>query len=161
MAKERRRISAPYEAEVTHDDGRLVEVTVRAVDGHELSPKALSSAFAAVLREVRQHERHEHIPVLDGRAPELRRLAEAWERSGSELTDDYLAHLALAYEVVARQPGRSITEPLAEVIGRPGPTVKGHIGRARAAGFITPTGMGRGGGKATDKAREVVTAGQT
>lgn len=153
MAVERETITSPYEVVVGRDGDRLVEVTIRAVGGAELTLSTLNTAFRTVLEPLRRREvdkrRLEQTGVLEA-------LGEAWERSGGEMTQEYLARLAVAYEEVAALPGRAITQTLADAIGKPAATVKGHVSRARKDGFISPTGMGRGGGSATDMARSVI-----
>ncbi|MFR9802339.1 hypothetical protein ACL02T_08555 [Pseudonocardia sp. RS010] len=137
------------------DNGRLVEVTVKAVGDGELTLETLNAAFRTIMEPLRRSAVQQRRAA--GQADGLVALARAWDESGGEITDRYLAHLAVAYEQVSRVPGhRAVNETLADAIGRPVGTVKGHVLRARKAGFLSPTGMGRGGGAATEEARKIV-----
>ena len=71
------------------------------------------------------------------------------------MTPQYLATLAVAYEELAAK-GRAIMPTLAEAIGRPAATVKGHVGKARDEEYLTKGTQGREGGEATPKARGVL-----
>jgi hypothetical protein len=158
MALEHETITSPYEVVLGRDGGRVVEVTIRAIGGAELTPAMLNTALKRVVDRLRLDDRRT-LRRQGEESDSLRALSRAWEESGGELTDRYLAHLAVAYEEVSEVPGhRAVNETLAEVIGRPAATVKGHVLRARKAGFLTATGMGRGGGEATEKARGLLNA---
>ncbi|MCO1659678.1 hypothetical protein [Pseudonocardia humida] len=159
MAVEHETISSPYEVVLGRDSGRLVEVTIRAVGDAELTLSTLNSAFRTVAEPLRRQEFEQRRQQRREQTGALAALSTAWEESGGEISDRYLARLAVAYEEVSALPGRAITDTLADAIGRPAATVKGHVQRARKAGFLTPTGMGRGGGEATGKARELLHSG--
>lgn len=160
----------PYEVELVREDERVVEVTVRAVEGAELTYMHVRSAMQAVLdllprysteqqqRRLRvQHERNAHVHGMlrsgELRLPprETEALLNAYARADGRVTDDYLAHLAVAYAAAALEH-RDVSQKLSEALGRPLQTIKGHVMRARKEGFLTATVEGREGGEATDKA---------
>jgi hypothetical protein len=79
----------------------------------------------------------------------------AYQSGNGRVSDQYLAQLAVAYEELVPE-GRDVSTKLAAALGKPLPTVKGHIMRARREGFLTEAAESKEGGEATDKAREVL-----
>ncbi|MEV1293870.1 hypothetical protein [Pseudonocardia sp. NPDC049635] len=162
--RETETVVSPYELLLTREDGRIVEVTVRAVGTGELDLTQLQQAWRALtdkLRhdELRQRNRRRFLASRDDADHDvLARLTAAWQAAGGQLTDEYLATLAIAYEEVSKLPGRGVLDDLAVAIGRPMATVKSHVARAREEGFLTPTSKGRSGGQATARARELVSS---
>jgi len=150
-------VVSPYELVVTREDDRIVEVTVRAVgDGAELDYQQLQQAWRALSDKLRHEELRTRTTARRRHGGTLAALQAAAERAEGELTEDYLAALAIAYEEVSKLPGRAMLSALADAVGRPTPTVKSHVARAREEGFLTPTSKGRSGGQATARARELV-----
>lgn len=155
--REVERVVSPYELDVTREDGRIVEVTIRAVgEGAELDHQQLRQAWRALGDRLRHDDHRTQNVVRHEASDALRALSAAWQRTQGEITDDYLAHLAVAYETVSALPGRGILDTLAGAIDRPMATVKAHVSRAREDGWLEPTSRGRSGGKATPRAREKV-----
>lgn len=152
------KLNEPYEIEMGRQDGRLVQITVRAVgDGGKLGYEEIREAS----RQILEYARREHRPSVQSRIyPELQRLSvqrlvAAYSEGHGRVTDEYLAYLAVAYEELAPE-GRSVSVRLAMAMGKPLPTIKGHIMRARREGFLTEAIEGREGGEATPKARELL-----
>ena len=75
-------------------------------------------------------------------------------------TDAYFARLAVMYEeVFAVDPGR-VNQALAERLGLSPSQVRDDVHEARAKRFLSPTSRGVPGGKATPKARALITIGE-
>jgi hypothetical protein len=145
--RETEKIGPPWELELTRDDGRLVEVTIRATGNGELGFDAVREAMNALLGRLRRDR-----PMV-GRSMVL--LRELYKASGGKMTPEYLAQLAVSYAEVAAT-GRAVIPALASAIGGNPATVKGHVVKAREEGYLTKTTPGKEGGEATDKAREVL-----
>lgn len=86
---------------------------------------------------------------------EMRALLDAHDVAEGRVTDVYLARLALAYEIAARDH-RDVSARLAAALNRPLQTVKGHLVRARKEGLLSPAPEGREGGVATPKAKDII-----
>lgn len=164
----------PYEVEIARDGGKLVEITIRAVRGGELTYPHVRNAMHAVLDLVprrggepaggRPRDRRaalareaETVAELELPVSEMAMLLAAHEAAGGRVTDEYLARLSLAYDVAARRH-RDVSARLATALDRPLQTVKGHLMRARKEGFLSPAEEGREGGVATSKALDVIVA---
>lgn len=162
----------PYEVEMVRDGDKVVEINIRAVPGAELTHMEIRGAMQAALRSVprgRQlpvghgHERRrladrqaDLIAELELPAGEMRQLLDAYDLADGRITESYLARLALAYEIAARDH-RDVSLRIAAALNRPLQTVKGHLVRARKEGFLSPpAGEGREGGVATSKAKDVI-----
>ncbi|ALL75895.1 hypothetical protein AD006_12340 [Pseudonocardia sp. EC080610-09] len=126
---------SPYSLELARDDqGRIKAVTVTAVGDSELTLSQLEQAWRALRDRLRSDE-------LRGRGTYNRRrgvdvltaLSKAWD---GQITDEYLAALAIAYEEVSKLPGRAMLDSLAEAVGRPQATVRAHVSRARREGWL-------------------------
>lgn len=78
--------------------------------------------------------------------------------AGREVSDEYLARLAVAYEACVPL-GKAVSTKLAKTLGISVNTMKGHIGRARNDGFLSPAEPGKEGGQATAKARQIIASG--
>jgi hypothetical protein len=153
-----KKLNEPYVIEMGEEDGRLVQITVRAVNGGTLGYDEVREAT----RQILDHTRREHVRATVPRrsAPSdsdaVRLMAEAYDRGNGRVTDEYLARLAVAYEEVVAE-GRIVVAALSTSLNdKPIPTLKGHIMRARQAGFLTAAVSGREGGEATQKARELI-----
>lgn len=161
----------PYEVELVRDGDRVVEINIRAVPGAELTHTEVRGALQAAMRRVphgrdmrigaahrrrladRQAEVIEELGLPKG---EMRQLLDAYQLAEGRITESYLARLALAYEIAARDH-RDVSLRIAAALNRPLQTVKGHLVRARKEGFLSPpVGEGREGGVATDKAKDVI-----
>jgi hypothetical protein len=162
----------PYEVELVRDGEKVVEINIRAVPGAELTHMEIRSAMQAALRRVPRgmdirggHGRERRrladrqaglIEELELPAGEMRQLLDAYYLADGRITESYLARLALAYEVAARDH-RDVSLRIAAALNRPLQTVKGHLVRARKEGFLSPpTGEGREGGVATSKAKDII-----
>jgi hypothetical protein len=172
-------LNQPYVIEKGEVDGRLVQVTIRAVEGGTLGYEEVREATRLVLDHLRNthsntvgERRRSHTVeerssgqtgliapprvVPESAADTLTGLVSASRRGrGSNITDEYLAWLATAYEELVPE-GRGVSLTLADALDKPLQTVKGHIMRARREGFLTPALEGREGGEATEKARALV-----
>jgi hypothetical protein len=146
------KLGPAYEVELAREDGRLVEVTIRASDeGGELGYEELREATRQVLDKAR-FERKFPPELHTGPAQAM---ISAYTAGHGKLTDEYLAALSVAYEEQAAQ-SRDPATRVAMALGQAPQTVKGHLVRARRDGFLTDTRSGQKGGQATDKAREVL-----
>lgn len=160
----------PYEVELVRDGEKVVEINIRAVPGAELTHMEVRSAMQAALRRVPRgremrggHSRRRSFDRQAGLIDELglplhemRALLDAHDLSEGRITEVYLARLALAYEIAARDH-RDVSMRIAAALNRPLQTVKGHLVRARKEGFLSPPeGEGREGGVATAKAKDVI-----
>jgi hypothetical protein len=153
------KLNEPYEVVEGREAGRLVQITIRAVgENAELGYDEIREATRAIL----DHARREHIrsrpSSSSGRrdSEALSRMADAYNRAGGKVTDEYLAALAVAYEEAVAE-GRVVVGLLSGALGnKPIPTIKGHIMRARQAGFLSATVPGKEGGEASEEARKLV-----
>lgn len=169
-------LNQPYVIEKGEVDGRLVQVTVRAVEGGTLGYEEVREATRLVLDHLRRdqidtvkhrnrsHTVEERSSAETGLIPPPRVVPESaadaltalvsisHQGRGSNILDEYLARLAIAYEELVPE-GRGVSITLADALDKPLQTVKGHIMRARREGFLTPALEGREGGEATEKAR--------
>jgi hypothetical protein len=150
------KLSPPYEVELHREDGRLVQVVIKAVGGDgKLSYEELREATRSILDRVR----HESVAARQIRAglpsPSVRVLVTEYNAGNGTITDRYLAALSVAYEELAPQ-GRAVSIRLATALGIPTATLKGHLVRAREDGLLSKAVPGREGGEATDKARQVL-----
>lgn len=156
---------ALYEIALVKDGERVVEVTIRAVEGAELDPGHIREATQAVIRhlrprrgaETRQRRQRETIEELHLPAHEMDALIAAHETADGRVTAEYLSSLAVAYAATARDH-RDVSLKLSVALGRPLQTIKGHLMRARKEGFLSATVEGREGGEATQKAHDVLAA---
>lgn len=71
------------------------------------------------------------------------------------LTDEYLALLAATYVAAVRLGRESVTQNLAEMVGRRPETIRAHLKAARAQGLLTSV-KARAGGRLTEKAEEIL-----
>lgn len=166
-----------YEIELVREGDRVVEVNISAVEGAELTFAQVRNAMQAVLdhlRPTRQRFDESDPRGLRPRGrsrtavaseslglpqPQIHALIRAYEMGDGRVTDEYLARLAVAYANAA--PGtRDVSMRLANALGRPIQTVKGHIMRARKEGFLTETVEGREGGEATRRALDLIPPGE-
>ena len=162
----------PYEIELVRDGEKVVEINIRAVPGAELTHMEVRSAMKAALRRVPRgrelrggHGRERRrlfdrqadlIEELELPAHEMRQLLDAYDVADGRITEVYLARLALAYEVAARDH-RDVSLRIAAALNRPLQTVKGHLVRARKEGFLSPSTVeGREGGVATARAKDII-----
>ena len=150
------KLSPPYEVELHREEGRLVEVVIRAVGGDgKLSYDELREATRSILDRVRR----DSVPMMQIRAglpsKAAAKLITEYKAGEGTITDRYLSALSVAYEELAPQ-GRAVSVRLAAALGIPTATLKGHLVRAREDGFLTRAVPGREGGEATDKARKIL-----
>lgn len=147
-------LNKPYVIQMGEEDGRLVQVTIRAVEGANLGYDEIREAT----RQLLVRTRREHVGSTNAsrrKRPESEAvllMRDAYKRGGGRVTDEYLARLAVAYEEVVAE-GRIVVAALSESLDNKAiPTLKGHIMRSRQAGFLSPAVPGREGGEATKKA---------
>ncbi len=154
------KLNEPYEVVEGRENGRLVQISIRAVgENAELGYDEIREATRSIL----DHARREHIRGRTPQGPTGRRdsealsqMAEAYSRGGGKVTDEYLAALAVAYEEAVAE-GKIVVGLLSSALGdRPIPTIKGHIMRARQKGFLSATVPGKEGGEASEEARKLV-----
>jgi hypothetical protein len=146
--RETETVGPPWELELTREDGRLVEVVIRAT-GDELGFNAIREATDAVLSKLR---RERPTPVGPSVLGPLRR---AHQAADGKMTPEYLAQLAVTYSELAAR-GRAVMPALSNAIDRPAATVKGHVMKAREQGYLTDATVGREGGEPTAKALDLV-----
>ena len=152
-------LNAPYVIEKGEVDGRVVQVTIRAVEGGSLGYDEVREATRQILEHFRRTQSHTVEPSLLARSEQaanaLDELVSAYRKDRGRITDEYLARLATAYEALVPE-GRGVSTALADALDKPVPTVKGHIMRARRAGYLNEAIEGREGGEATASARELL-----
>ncbi|MGY3553386.1 hypothetical protein [Williamsia sp. R60] len=152
-------LNAPYVIEKGEVDGRIVQVTIRAVEGSVLGYDEVREATRQVLDYLRRGQIHTveafHYAHSDAAASALEALVTAYNSGKGRISDEYLARLAAAYEALTPE-GRGVSTALADALGKPVPTVKGHIMRARRQGYLSEAIEGREGGEATRSARELL-----
>lgn len=143
--------------EMGYEGDRLVQITIRpATDDHNGRLDYDELIYAA--RQIQDFARTEYrMPMLRSRGSSkaVDAMVRAYGKGGGRITDEYLGALAVAYGDLAPHR-RDVSTALADALGKPVPTVKGHIMRARHEGFLTEAAEGKEGGEATDKARESV-----
>lgn len=141
-----------------YDGDRLVKVVVTTTTDEEDGQLGYDELLYAA-RQIQDFARREYrmpmrMPTRAG-AASVRAMVESYSKAGGRITDDYLARLAVAYGELAPHR-RDVSTALADALDKPVPTVKGHIMRARREGFLTDAEDGKEGGKATDKARDLI-----
>lgn len=142
--------------QIGYEDGRLVQIVIRPTTDDEDGQLGFDELLYAA-RQIQDFARREYrLPLLRRAGSDsVRAMVDAYNKGGTKITDEYLAALSIAYSELAPQR-RDVSTALADALGKPVPTVKGHIMRARHEGFLTEAAEGREGGEATDKARELV-----
>jgi DNA-binding transcriptional ArsR family regulator len=157
-------LNAPYVIEKGEVEGQIVQVTIRAVEGGMLGYDEVREATKRILdhfrrAEIHTVERYEGQRVVDPHSDEaamaLEDLVSAYNSNKGRVSDEYLARLAAAYEALVPE-GRGVSTSIADALGKPVPTVKGHIMRARRQGYLSEAIEGREGGEATASARELL-----
>jgi hypothetical protein len=161
----------PYSIEVIRDGEAVVEVSITAVEGHELGPAQIRAAMNAVIdhmrpagepvavvnAEVRRQSRERYRQQMEqaSELPQMKALADAYEAGAGRVTDLYLAQLAVVYAELAPQH-RNVSMRIATALSKPLQTIKGHLMRARKEGYLSETVEGREGGQATKKALDIL-----
>lgn len=147
------KLRPPYEVELHRSDaGDLVKVVIEAVGGDgNLSYEELREATRSVLDHVRSTSPRAEVDPSGA----LAAMVAAHRVAGREVSDEYLARLAVAYEACVPL-GKAVSTKLAKALEISVNTMKGHIGRARNEGFLTPAEPGKEGGQATPKARQII-----
>lgn len=162
--------------EVGRERGRLVQITIRPTTDDDDGQLGYDELMYAA-REIQMFARTEYrmptpqrssggsdgasgaVPLRGAGyagAEAVEAMVDAYNRGGGKVTDEYLARLAVAYGELAPQR-RDVSTALAVALGKPIPTVKGHIMRARKEKhFLSEAVDGKEGGVATDKARELI-----
>ncbi len=138
--------------EMGYEGDRLVLVTIRPTADDEdgqLTYDELNYAAKQIQDFARRQYR---ITRVSADSEAVQAMVDAANSGGGKVTDEYLAALAVAYEELAPNR-RDVSTALAAALGKPVPTVKGHIMRARREGFLTEAIDGKEGGTATKKAR--------
>lgn len=152
-------LNAPYAIEKGEVDGRVVQLTIRAVEGAELGYDEVREATRQILDHFRRTQTHTVEPpkrVLSKKAgAALDALVSTYNNGKGRISNDYLARLAAAYEALVPE-GRGVSTMIADALGKPVPTVKGHIMRARREGYLSEALEGREGGEVTSTARELL-----
>jgi hypothetical protein len=142
--------------EMGYEDGRLVLVTIRPTTDDEdgqLSYDELTYAARQILDFARTRQRP---AAARSRSEAVQAMIDAYHAGSGKVTDEYLARLAVAYEELA-PARRDVSTALAAALGKPVQTVKDHISKARnQKGYLSDAIEGKGGGRATDEAREVL-----
>lgn len=156
------RLNAPYVIEKGEVDGELVQITIRAVDGALLGFDEVREATRQILDYLRRGGSNtvdtvSEFPRAYGQqaAEALDALVSTYRADHGRVTGEYLARLAVAYEALTPE-GRGVSTAIADALGKPLPTIKGHIMRARREGYLSEAIQGREGGKITAKARELM-----
>lgn len=144
--------------EIGREAGRLVQITIRPMSDDDGMLGYDELMYAA--REIQMFARTEYrvpTPQRSSRgSATVEAMVDAYNRGGGKVTDEYLARLAVAYEELAPQR-RDVSTALAVALGKPVPTVKGHIMKARREkGFLSEAVDGKGGGETTATAREFI-----
>ncbi|VBA57600.1 hypothetical protein LAUMK191_04095 [Mycobacterium attenuatum] len=144
---------------VGYEDGRLVQITIRPTTDDEDGQLGYDELLFAA-RQIQELARREYrMPAMlrsSRGSAAVEAMVDAYNRGGGKVTDEYLARLAVAYGELAPER-RDVSAALADALGKPLQTVKGHIMRARNSGFLTKAIDGKEGGVATPEAREVLT----
>jgi hypothetical protein len=151
-------IVKPYRVQLVHDEqDRLVGINIKASEGNELDHDAVRDATRSLLDHLRRdHFRAANQRVRNLRGSFLEPLSASYARGLGKMTDEYLAHLAGAYEELAAT-GASVLVSLAAELDKPVPTIRTHIKRAEDRGFLTKTTQGsKEGRKATPLARKLI-----
>ncbi|BBB42644.1 hypothetical protein [Mycobacteroides abscessus] len=164
--------SKPYELEEGRQDGRLVQITIRAVgNDSELDLDTVRAATQELVGLLRQRPIRAGIGDRAARNsaaiaadrgygnPEVVKAIDdmvmAYRRDGAA-DDAYLASLAFAYEKLVPY-GRAVSTQLAKSLGLSPVTLKGHLVKAREDGWLSPAVTpGREGGQATEQARALL-----
>ncbi|MGD1281337.1 hypothetical protein ACKUUI_05960 [Mycobacterium seoulense] len=123
--------------------GGLSSTVLRLIDFREATAD-LRRQVAASRRRGRSHAAYEKSQVERLRAA----LAEG-------VTDEYLSLLSSAYVRAVKRGQAKVNDHLAEMVGKPVSTVRGHLWQARNDGFLTRS-PGRKGGQLTPKAIKVL-----
>ncbi len=145
--------------EVGRERGRLVQITIRPTSDDEDGQLGYDELMYAA-REIQMFARTEYrvpTPQRSSRgSATVEAMVDAYNRGGGKVTDEYLARLAVAYEELAPQR-RDVSTALAVALGKPVPTVKGHIMRARKEKrFLSEAVDGKEGGVATSEALALI-----
>lgn len=144
---------------VGYEDGRLVQITIRPTTDDEDGQLGYDELLFAA-RQIQELARREYrMPAMlrsSRGSAAVESMVEAYKRGGGKVTDEYLAWLAVAYGELAPER-RDVSAALADALGKPLQTVKGHIMRARKEKhFLSEAVDGKEGGVATAKAVELV-----
>lgn len=152
-------MNAPYIIEKGEVNGKTVQLTIRAVEGSELGYNEVREATRLILDHLRKTQIHTVESVYyvhsDEASQALTDLVEAYNGGKGRISPEYLAHLANAYEALLPE-GRGVSSALADALGKPVPTVKGHIMRARREGYLSEALEGREGGESTELTHNVL-----
>jgi hypothetical protein len=144
--------------EMGYEGDRLVQITIRPTTDDQ-NGKLDYEELVYAARQIQDFARSEYrMPMLRARAGSkaVDEMVKAYNDGNGKVTDEYLARLAVAYAELAPQR-RDVSTALAVALGKPIPTVKGHIMRARREKqFLTEASDGKEGGEATDAARQVI-----
>ncbi len=139
-----------------YENGRLIQITIRPTTNNK-DRQLGSEELLYAARQIQDFARRQYraTPTTGTGREAAQAMVSAYGDGGGKVTDEYLALLAVAYEELAPQR-RDVSTALAGALGKPVPTVKGHIMRARNSGFLTKARAGTEGGEATDKAHKVL-----
>lgn len=168
MGREVENIVKPYAVDLVREDGKMVELSIRAVPGGELDQETISDALRTLLERFRREQLHRRMRERRSNAetPSLAALATAHRAGEGRVTDEYLARLAVAYSELVGT-GANIAPTIAAALGdenRPAlplPTVRTHIARARKEGFLSETSQGKEEGEPTERARQLLDGAST
>ncbi|MEV4635253.1 hypothetical protein AB0J79_18670 [Rhodococcus coprophilus] len=157
-------LNAPYVIEKGEVEGRVVQLTIRAVEGAELGYDEVREATRQILDHFRKARTHT-VESFEGKllayphsaevAKALDDLVATYNNGKGRISSEYLARLAAAYEALVPE-GRGVSTTIADALGKPVPTVKGHIMRARREGYLSEALEGREGGEATTTTHELL-----
>ncbi|AFR50029.1 hypothetical protein [Gordonia sp. KTR9] len=151
-------LNTPYVIEKGEVNGQVVQLTIRAVEGAALGYDEVKEATGRLLDYFRRST-HTDKPSDDATshnaAEAVHELVAAYTEGKGRVSDEYLVRLAAAYEALVPE-GRGVSAKLASYLGKPVPTVKGHIMRARKEGYLSEAFDGREGGELTEPARKLL-----
>ena len=132
----------PSEAD-THPVGGLSSTVLRQID------------FREAIKEFRRQLALSQEQATVSENVERMRFRRIREELNEGVTDHYLAMLSSAYVTAVNRGQAKLNDYLAEMIGKPTNTIRGHLWQARKQGFLTGS-PGRKGGRLTPKSTEIL-----
>ena len=127
----------------THPVGGLSSTVLRQID------------FRQAIEEFRRQLALSQEQATVSENVERMRFRRIREELNEGVTDHYLAMLSSAYVTAVNRGQAKLNDYLAEMIGKPTNTIRGHLWQARKQGFLTGS-PGRKGGRLTPKSTEIL-----